>query len=446
VLVRKTKAFPVSIGLSVLFLIVYGGCIWITSQRSHVGSIYFEWERNIPFVPFFIIPYLSIDLFFIAAPFLCGSQRELKIFSKRVGTAILVAGLCFLVFPLRFAFARPSASGWLGVLFDWFRSVDAPYNLLPSLHAALCLLLADLYARKLRGVSRIAMMIWFALIALSPLLTSQHHFIDIAGGFSLAGYCFYLFPEPPEALPVVPNPRIGVYYLAGTIVALVFAVGFWPSGALFLWPATSLAIIAAAYSGVGPIVFRKADGRLPRSTRFVLGPCLLGQYLSLLYYRRRCQSWNEITDRVWMGGRLRDHEARAVVKAGVTAVLDLTAEFSETKSFRGIVYRNIPVLDLTAPTRDQLKDMGEFISQQSRHGVVYVHCKIGYSRSAAAVAAYLIMSGQVAGVEESFAILRTKRPSLVIRPEIVSALLELEHERRRDAVPFLLVSAQTVPS
>ena len=116
--VSRLKAFTVSAELSVLFLVVYSGCNWITGQRSHVGSFYFQWEHGIPFVPFMILPYMSIDLFFIAAPFLCRTEEELRIFSRRVIAAILIAGLCFLLFPLRFAFSRPHASGWLGAVFD----------------------------------------------------------------------------------------------------------------------------------------------------------------------------------------------------------------------------------------------------------------------------------------------------------------------------------------
>src|SRR5678815_1063116 len=168
--VSRLKAFTVSAELSVLFLVVYSGCNWITGQRSQVGSFYFQWEDAIPFVPFMILPYMSIDLFFIAAPFLCRTEEELRIFSRRVIAAILIAGLCFLLFPLRFAFPRPHASGWLGAVFDWFRGVDLPFNLLPSLHAAFTLLLVDLYARNLREVFLFAAMLWFFLIGLSPLL------------------------------------------------------------------------------------------------------------------------------------------------------------------------------------------------------------------------------------------------------------------------------------
>src|SRR4029077_10404627 len=142
-----------------------------------------------------ILPYMSSDLFCIAAPFLCRTDEELRVFSRRIMAAILIAGLCFLLFPLRFAFPRPHADGWLGAIFDWFRGMDAPYNLLPSLHAAFTLILFDIYFRHTRGFVRVATIVWFVLIALSPVLTYQHHLIDIVGGFVLAGYCFYFFRE-----------------------------------------------------------------------------------------------------------------------------------------------------------------------------------------------------------------------------------------------------------
>jgi protein phosphatase len=122
-------------------------------------------------------------------------------------------------------------------------------------------------------------------------------------------------------------------------------------------------------------------------------------------------------------------------------VLDLSPEFSEAKPFRKINYKNIPVLDLTAPTQAQLEEMSKFIGDYSRKEPVYVHCKIGYSRSAAAVAAYLIMSGEVATAEEAFAMIRRVRPSVVIRSEVVSALSEFElqvRSSRNDTDSFVL--------
>jgi protein-tyrosine phosphatase len=427
--VKRSKALVVSAGLSVLFLIVYCGCNWITAHRANVGTFYFEWEHTMPFVPLFILPYMSIDLFFVVAPFLCRTDRELSFLAKRIAAAIIVAGICFLLFPLRFAFPRPHADSWPGALFDWFRGMDAPYNLLPSLHAAFTLILLDVYFRHTRGVIRVATMTWFVLIVLSPVLTYQHHLVDIVGGFVLAGYCFYFLRNSTHA-PIIVNHRIGWYYATGAAVVLTMGMMFWPWGLLLLWPAIALAIVEFAFFKAGPIVFHKTEGKLPWSTRFVLAPCLLGQNLSLLYYRSQCRSWDRVTPQIWIGGKLGCRSASKALCSGVVSVLDLSAEFSEAKPLRKINYRNIPILDLTAPTQAQLVEMSKFIGNHSRNGVVYVHCKIGYSRSAAAVAAYLIMSGKVKTAEEAFAMIHRVRPSVIIRPEVRCALSEFEHRVR----------------
>jgi hypothetical protein len=279
--------------LSLLFLAVYGSINWFSSQRSDVGTLYFEWERYIPFVPWMIVPYMSIDLFFIAAPFLCNDRAELRALSRRIPFAIVVAGICFLLFPLRFALERPSAEGWLGMVFDWFRSMDQPYNLLPSLHIALRTILAATYVRHTKRLLRMASHVWFSLIGISTVLTHQHHVLD-------------------------------------------------------------------------------------------------------------------------------DREATEAVRRGVTAVLDLTAEFSEAKAFLTARYLNVPILDLTAPSQEQLRQMTAFIAEQSTQG------KIGYSRSAAAVAAFLLKTGCVATVEEAVATLRRARPSIVVPPEVIAALAEFK--------------------
>jgi protein-tyrosine phosphatase len=443
---RFHQALTVSVGLSILFLIVYGGCNWIASQRSDVAIFYFQWERAIPFVPCFILPYLSIDLFFVAAPFLCQSEGELRAFSRRVTAAIIVSGICFLLFPFRFAFPRPHANGWIGTLFDWFREADAPYNLLPSLHATLWMLLAQIYLRHTHNLLRKPVIVWMALIGLSPVFTYQHHVIDIITGFALAGYCFYFFNESGEKLPVDPNHRLSLYYFAAGLVIFAIAAISWPWGALLLWPAIALGIVGTAYFGAGPIIFRKSDGKLPLSTRFVLGPYLFGQYLSRLYYRRQCRPWDRVMPNLWIGRALNNREASVAVAGGVMAVLDVTAEFSEAEAFRAVAYKNVPILDLTAPTPAQLGDMAAFIGRHSKYGVAYVHCKIGYSRAAAAVAAYLLMSGQADCPLEALATIQRARPSIVVRPEVRASVTGFEKfclKRSSPAKAYLPALAKT---
>ncbi len=426
----KAAAAKTSLLLSVLFLVVYSTTNWITAQRTDVGTWYFEWERAIPFVPLTIVPYLSIDLFFIVAPFLCRDRRELQTLAQRISFAVVVSGVCFLLLPLRFAFERPETSGWLGATFDAFQTLDRPYNLVPSLHITLGVILVVLYGTHTRGRVRFALNVWFGLIGFSTVLTYQHHVVDIAGGLLLGSLCCYLFREVP-ARPRVSSLRVGSYYALSAAAVLILAALSQPWGILLVWPGLALGIVALAYCGVGPGIFLKRGGRLAPWSRFVLGPVLFGQYLSLVYYRRRGRPWDVVVPGLMIGRKLNKAEAVAALGHGVTAVLDLTAEFSEAAPFLATTYHNLPILDLAAPTPHQLREAVTFISEQSVNGTVYVHCKIGYSRSAAVVGAYLLATGLVATAAEAVHLLRKSRPLMVVRPEAWNALRAFAQSRNR---------------
>jgi len=257
--------------------------------------------------------------------------------------------------------------------------------------------------------------------------------MDIVAGFALGAYCLYFIREAEPRLPVLANRRVGAYYAMGTLILALLVVLLWPWGAFLLWPAISLAIAAAAYFGLGPGVFRKRGGRLPWTVWWALGPFLLGQHLSRLYYRRECRAWDQLTPQVWIGSVPSRREAVEVVRGGVAAVLDLTGEFSVPAPFRNLAYRNIPILDLTAPRRDQLQEMVAFIEEESRKGIVYIHCKIGYSRTAAAAAAYLLDNRRAGSVAEAIGLLRKVRPTIIVRPEIVAALTDFSSPQERAA-------------
>ena len=166
--------------------------------------------------------------------------------------------------------------------------------------------------------------------------------------------------------------------------AIAFGSWFW----LLLWPATSLALIATAYVRGSSSVFRKSGGRIPISTRVVLGPYLCGMFARLLFYRRRCEPWVEVAPGVYRGRLLNEDEAKAVLAKGVTGVLDLTAEHAECRAFLDIEYLNVPVLDSTRPSQGQLDRATSFIAEHAHRGGVYVHCALGISRSAAVTKEY----------------------------------------------------------
>src|SRR5271155_2272286 len=101
-----TRAARTSALLSLLFVVVYGGTNWWTAQRpdAAVRTWYFAWEpAAIPSLPLLIVPYMSIDLFFLAAAFLCRDERELRVSMRRVVFSIFVAAAFFLLVPLKLA-------------------------------------------------------------------------------------------------------------------------------------------------------------------------------------------------------------------------------------------------------------------------------------------------------------------------------------------------------
>jgi hypothetical protein len=192
--------------MSATFLITYGACLHITAARAPVPSIAFAWERHTPFIPAMIVPYWSIDLFFVASFFLCTRRDALRTHVKRLALAMAVATTCFLLFPLQMANPRPVVDGVWSIGFTPLHAMDMPYNLAPSLHIALWTILIVVYMRHTRGWLRGAFIAWFALVYVSTLLTWQHQVFDVITGQALGLLAVYLFRER-ESRAVKPTPR-----------------------------------------------------------------------------------------------------------------------------------------------------------------------------------------------------------------------------------------------
>jgi hypothetical protein len=87
-----------------------------------------------------------------------------------------------------------------GAMFGVLRSFDQPFNQLPSLHLALAVILAALFARKTTGIARAAVVAGFVAIGLSVLTTWQHHFIDVPTGVLLGALCVWAWPFEGDAV------------------------------------------------------------------------------------------------------------------------------------------------------------------------------------------------------------------------------------------------------
>ena len=192
--------------LSSVFYATYAFANFVASRRAHVPSIVFGWERHIPFLPWSIVPYWSLDVFYGVSVFVCKTRQELDVLVRRLLTAQILAATCFLLFPLRFAFPHPATHGVPHLLFQALAVVDRPFNQAPSLHIAVLVILWRLYGRHSRAATRASVYAWFALIGVSVLTTYQHHVFDVPAGGLLGGFCLWLWPEASELQTPVQMP------------------------------------------------------------------------------------------------------------------------------------------------------------------------------------------------------------------------------------------------
>lgn len=406
--------------LAPFFYLSYGFANHLASLRTDVGAVVFDWERQVPFVAWTIVPYWSINLFYGLSLFLCRTRDELHAHGRRLLTAQLVAVSCFLLFPLGFTFTRPPTDGVPGLFFTALTSFDKPYNQAPSLHIALLIVLWDLYRRLLPKQWHWLLHGWSWLIAISVLTTYQHHFIDIPTGALLGLVCLWLWPiEGPSPLRSARwtcdprRRRLALRYALGA--ALCFALAAWLGGIAlwWCWPGAALVLVALNYAVFGAAGFQKdAHGRPSFATRWLLMPHRLGAWINARLWTRREPPAVRVATGVLLGRMPTTREAR---RLGITHVVDLSAELSSPQD---VDVRAVPMLDLVVPDADHLRLAAEAIEAQrlaaGDTGTVLVCCALGYSRSAAAVAAWLLYTGRSERVDEAIERLRRERPNLVL--------------------------------
>ena len=163
----------------------------IVEANAPYETVAMEWEKGIPFLPVFILPYQFLTLNLVILFFLIKKRIELWVFALRVLFVFSISYIFFIFMPLEYSFMRPKIdSNWFIVwLFSLVDAVDLPYNQLPSLHVSSCVV----YWYSLREyISNIwvkrVLFVWYVLIGVSTLFVYQHHFLDIPTGL-LLGIC-----------------------------------------------------------------------------------------------------------------------------------------------------------------------------------------------------------------------------------------------------------------
>lgn len=160
---------------------------------SHVGvaNVANLLDTHISFFAPAIITYgLSLPLFVMS--FFAINPKHLHTLTHRLILMTLVAGLVFYYFPFKFTFLTDNFDAW-GMDWSWAYHIlsllDEPYNQLPSLHVAYALLIGiSLYptAASWHKASCLLLILTCCLIAISTVLTFQHHSYDVLFGIIIA--------------------------------------------------------------------------------------------------------------------------------------------------------------------------------------------------------------------------------------------------------------------
>ncbi|MCM5681796.1 phosphatase PAP2/dual specificity phosphatase family protein [Schlegelella sp. S2-27] len=434
--------------LAPFFYLSYGLSNHLAAQRADVPSLAFAWEQHLPFLAWTILPYWSLNAFYGLSLFVARSKHEIDAHGCRLLVAQLFAVACFLLWPLQFTFERPASDGWAGWMFAALTSFDQPYNQAPSLHIALMVILWSLYTRVLRGAWRWAFHAWFTLIGVSVLTTYQHHFIDIPAGLWLGWLCVALFPldlhhrdsgwATLRSRPLTPRRvRLAVRYGAGGVALLVAGIALVGhaaaldavpasavlglAGIVLCWSAGSALLICSLYLCGDPWRFQKSEsGRMSMAARWLLGPYLAAAWLNSRWWTRRDAPRAEVAPGVWLS---RLPRARELAAEPHTGIVDLCAELPLPLALLRPSLR-VPVLDLTAPTAQQLREAVQGIERLRAQGPVWVCCALGYARSASAVAAWLLATGRAKDKCQAHALLHAARPRVRLGPDHWDAIVE----------------------
>jgi hypothetical protein len=168
---------------------------------SQVHEISMSWERFIPFLPWTILLYVSIDLLYVASAFLCRTRHELR--AQPPASPWRPRSRCCASWRSPCASARrPAVDGIPRLLFDLLGVVDRPYNQAPSLHISLLVILWARYMRHCPARWTSLLNLASVCIAVSVLTTWQHHFFDVPTGFAVGLFAC-------RVIAMDPTPRGG---------------------------------------------------------------------------------------------------------------------------------------------------------------------------------------------------------------------------------------------
>jgi protein-tyrosine phosphatase len=308
----------------------------------------------------------------------------------------------------------------------------------PSLLVSLAIIFCRSHINQETAKSRqIIIAGWSGIIVASNYLTGQNSMAILIGTLG-AILSFYLFSGSKKSVKFAFDKNqllLGLRY--GFLSACFIGAATLGKGWYYLlyYPALSLFIVSMAY------VFHDADfthkhmGRIPFTSKCILGPYLAMMYMGWLYHCMHSLAVQRLDPSIYIGRRLAAGECRCLNQIGVTAILDLAPELSDKTNTDVYHYKNLPLLESANPSVAYLIQAVDFISEQvAQNRKIFIHCSSGYHRSALVIAAFYISKGK--SVDAAIAAISKQRPDIHLPMENRQRLFELQQMSKHLPTPM----------
>ena len=185
---ERNRAITIWGSITLIFsTVVYFGTNEIASKSEHFYKLYFEFERDIPMVPWMIYIYQSFALLIVITYFSIKSPQKIKAYSISFMSSCGIAAVFFILFPTELGFSRTENIEGYEFMYNLLHMIDKPHNLAPSLHITYSALGAYVLSSEIQSKFLKRMIwLWFLLICSSIVLVHQHHLFDIFSGILLS--------------------------------------------------------------------------------------------------------------------------------------------------------------------------------------------------------------------------------------------------------------------
>jgi membrane-associated phospholipid phosphatase len=193
---ERSGLFAMTVVFASFFWLVYWSADRYAGALPFRHRVDFGFEAAIPFWPAAILIYLTITPLLALAPFVFRTRLLVMPLFVTLCAEVAIAGSVFFMFPVELGYPTPFAPGWIAAPFFAAKSINLTYNCVPSLHVAFAVTVAAALTRCGGAAWRRTIWTWCAMIAVSTLVTHQHHVVDvISGGFLGFAAMRWIYPK-----------------------------------------------------------------------------------------------------------------------------------------------------------------------------------------------------------------------------------------------------------